>query len=62
MRINELYQNGFRHYAYHLEVQRDDGSWKEIGDFQLEADKEKTITAQIETIVLPFKLELVKGL
>ncbi|MFD1260367.1 hypothetical protein [Entomomonas asaccharolytica] len=45
-----------------LEVQRDDGSWKEIGDFQLEADKEKTITAQIETIVLPFKLELVKGL
>ncbi|UYZ85592.1 hypothetical protein MTZ49_15730 (plasmid) [Entomomonas sp. E2T0] len=45
-----------------LEVQRDDGSWKEIGSFQLEVGKEKTITAQIETIALPFKLELVKGL
>lgn len=47
--------------AISLEVQRDDGTWKEIGNFQLEVGKEKEITAQIDTILLPFTLVPVKG-
>lgn len=44
-----------------IEVRRNDGTWKTIGNFQLEAGKNKEITAQIDTIKIPFKLGLVKG-
>lgn len=47
--------------AISLEVQKDDSTWKEIGNFHLEAGKEKEITAQIDTILLPFTLVPVKG-
>lgn len=47
--------------AVTLEVQRDDGTWKNIGHFQLEQGVEKNVFAQISTTKLPFKLAPVKG-
>lgn len=44
-----------------LEVKRDDGTWKNIGSFELEKEVEKNVFARISTTKLPFKLALVKG-
>lgn len=44
-----------------LEVKRDDGTWKNIGSFELEKGVEKNVFARISTTKLPFKLALVKG-
>lgn len=44
-----------------LEVKRDDGTWKNIGSFELIKGTEKNVYAQIDTVKLPFKLALVKG-
>jgi hypothetical protein len=44
-----------------IEVRRDDGTWKNIGSFMLEANRHKLITAQIDTIKMPFQLGLVSG-
>lgn len=47
--------------AVTLEVKRDDGTWKNIGHFQLEQGVEKNVFATISTTKLPFKLALVEG-
>lgn len=39
-----------------LEVKRDDGTWKNIGSFDLEQGVEKNIYARTSTTKLPFKL------
>jgi len=44
-----------------IEVRRDDGTWKNIGSFMLETNRHKLITAQIDTIKMPFQLGLVSG-
>lgn len=44
-----------------IEVKRDNGTWKKIGNFQLEIGKEKLIHAEIGTIAMPFSLVLAKN-
>lgn len=41
-----------------IEVRRDDGSWKKIGSFQLEAGKQKQIHAESNSIALPFHMAI----
>lgn len=40
-----------------VEVQRDDGSWKEIGSFQHEADLDKKVNVIAGAVAMPFQMD-----
>lgn len=40
-----------------IEVQRDDGSWKEIGSFQHEADLHKQVNVIAGAVAMPFQMD-----
>lgn len=44
-----------------IEVKRDNGTWKKIGNFQIEVGKEKLVHAEIGTLSMPFALVLAKS-
>lgn len=39
-----------------IEVRRDDGSWKSIGEFLLEAYRQKEVSAEANAVALPFHM------
>ncbi|CAK7064133.1 hypothetical protein CUZ56_00408 [Saezia sanguinis] len=55
-----LIQKDAKSFNVEIEVRRDDGTWKNIGNFQIQAGKNKEITAQIDTVAVPFQLGLIE--